>query len=50
MTPQDPRTVDERIERLERLVEELQRQLAVRPPTPSSDAPRVSAPTGSTWA
>jgi len=51
MTPQDPRSVDERIERLERLVDDLQRQLAARPPTPvdpaaprapvwTSDAPR----------
>ena len=35
MTPQDPRSTDERIARLEALVEELQRQLAARPSPPS---------------
>ncbi|HKP74858.1 MAG TPA: DUF2339 domain-containing protein [Longimicrobiaceae bacterium] len=42
MTPQDPRALDERIERLERLVEDLQRQLATRPPAPGT--PLASPP------
>jgi uncharacterized membrane protein len=42
MTPQDPRSVDARIERLERLVEGLQRQLAARP-SPSSEPTRYPA-------
>ena len=45
MTPQDPRGIDERIERLERLVEDLQRQLAARPPSPY-DAPYAPGPVG----
>ncbi|MFL5381253.1 MAG: DUF2339 domain-containing protein [Longimicrobiaceae bacterium] len=43
MTPQDPRGIDERIARLEALVEDLQRQLAARP-SPSSDPAASIAP------
>jgi uncharacterized membrane protein len=44
MTPQDPRALDERIERLERLVDELQRQLAARPPAPPPAAYGAQSP------
>jgi len=35
MNPQDPRALEERIERLERMVDELHRELAARPPAPA---------------
>lgn len=35
MTPQDPRALEERIDRLERLVGDLQRELAARPAAPA---------------
>lgn len=44
MTSQDPRGIDERIERLERLVEELQQQLAARPEVPPSGSPQAQGP------
>jgi uncharacterized membrane protein len=43
MTPQDPRSTEERIERLERLVDDLQRQLAARPPA-RLDGPHAQGP------
>lgn len=39
MTPTDPRGIDERLERLERLVDDLQRQLAARPSEPFHPPP-----------
>jgi uncharacterized membrane protein len=39
MTPQDPRGIDERVARLERLVDDLQRQLAARPSASVDPAP-----------
>jgi uncharacterized membrane protein len=50
MTPQDPRALEERVEHLERLVAELQRQLAASsaspaaPAAPSPVRPRVAPP------
>ncbi|SOD03367.1 Predicted membrane protein [bacterium JGI 053] len=46
MIPQDPRSVDERIERLERLVDDLQRQLAARPPATFDPTPAPGARAG----
>jgi uncharacterized membrane protein len=44
MNPHDPETVDARLERLERLVADLQRQLAERPAAPAFQAAQAVAP------
>ncbi len=44
MNPQDPRALEARIERLERMVEDLHRHLAARPPAPGAPPPQLPYP------